>query len=131
MAERRQVELDGRAVVLVDSVTQIEAGDAGQIVITGSHGGASSASFAIAVPARLYVFNDAGVGKDEAGIAALALLQAAGVAACAVGHDSARIGDAGDTLENGVITHANGLAQQVGFVDGRVLKMALVGGAAI
>jgi hypothetical protein len=36
-----------------------------------------SVHHALAVPAWLYVFNDAGIGKDDAGVAALPLLQAA------------------------------------------------------
>jgi hypothetical protein len=67
------------------------------------------------------VFNDAGVGRDAAGIAGLALLQSAGIAACTVSHDSARIGEARSTLEDGVISHANGLAQALGARAGRRL----------
>jgi len=60
----------GRALV-VDSITQLDAGDAAAIVVSGSHGGISSGEFALAVPLRLVFFNDAGVGKDGAGIAAI------------------------------------------------------------
>ena len=57
-------------VLLVDSITQLEPGDAGAVAVSGSHGGVSSAQYALAVPLRLAVFNDAGIGKDEAGVAA-------------------------------------------------------------
>ena len=96
-----------RALVLLDSVAKIGPGHAGAVVVTGSHGGTSSAGFALDVPVFAIFFNDAGIGKDEAGIAGLALLQARGIPACAVSHASARIGEARDTLENGVVSAVN------------------------
>lgn len=112
-------------VVLLDSVTQVAAEHAGFVVVSGSHGGASAARYARAVAARLYVFNDAGVGKDEAGIAALALLDAQGLAAVTVSHVSARIGEARDTWECGVISHVNSCAARLGLRSGRALRAAV------
>ena len=82
----------GRAI-LADSITMTTPEDAGAIVVCGSHGGSSSAAFALEVPLAAVFFNDAGVGKDRAGIVALDILQERGVAAGAVAHTSARIGD--------------------------------------
>ena len=113
------------AVVLHDSVTEVTAPDAGRVVVTGSHGGASAGRYALAVRARLYVFNDAGVGKDEAGIAALVMLQAAGQPAVAVAHTSARIGEAADTWAGGVISRVNAPAAALGFRTGQVLRDAV------
>jgi hypothetical protein len=113
-------------VLLVDSITQLEPGDAGVIAVSGSHGGLSSAQYALAVPLRLVVFNDAGVGKDAAGIAALALLQDAGRAAVAVAHDTARIGDARDHWDAGVISHVNPAAGALGLAPGQRLREALM-----
>ena len=59
-------------------------------------------------------FNDAGIGKDDAGIAALALMQEVGVIAAVYAHTSARIGDANDGWCNGIITRCNALAQKAG-----------------
>ena len=64
-------------------------------------------------------FNDAGIGKDGAGIAALELLQAQGLAAALVGHHSARIGEARSTLHDGVISHCNALAAALGARAGQ------------
>ena len=78
---------------LVDSITELRPGlDAGCLAVSGSHGGISSAQYAWAARPLLAVFNDAGVGKDRAGLAALPFLQGHGIAACTVGHHSARIG---------------------------------------
>ena len=52
------------------------------------------------------IFNDAGVGRDRAGIAGLDYLAALGIPAAAVGHLTARIGDGADMIARGVVTHA-------------------------
>lgn len=109
--------------VLLDSVTQVEAAHAGRIVVTGSHGGRSVAAYAREVRAWLYVFNDAGVGKDGAGIAALDLLQAEGIAALTVAHSSARIGEALDSWECGVVSHLNPAAAALGLRAGVSLRV--------
>jgi hypothetical protein len=70
----------------------------------------------------LSVFNDAGIGKDEAGVAALDLLAAEGLAACTVSHDSACIGFARSTLEEGVVSRVNALAGALGLEPGCDLR---------
>lgn len=112
-------------VVLLDSVTQTAAEHAGCVVVTGSHAGRSVVRYAAAVPATLYVFNDAGVGKDGAGIAALAELETLGVAAVAVAHTSARIGEALDTWQHGVVSTVNAAAARLGLAPGQRLRDAL------
>lgn len=102
----------------VDSITELGAADAGCIAVSGSHGGISSAQYALAARPLIAVFNDAGVGKDEAGLAALPFLQRHGIAACTVAHTSARIGEAQSTLNDGVVSHANPLAQALGVLAG-------------
>jgi hypothetical protein len=92
---------------LLDSIANINAEMRGHIVVSGSHGGRSAAQFALAFPPKLVVFNDAGVGLDNAGVAGLALLDSHGIAAIAVAHSSARIGDAASTLATGIVTHVN------------------------
>jgi hypothetical protein len=115
----------GGRVIAVDSITQAGPDDAGAIVVTGSHGGASSGRFALEVPFALVVFNDAGVGKDGAGLAGLEMLQARGVAAATVAHASARIGDARDTWESGVVSHCNAAARSLGCKPGAALRALL------
>jgi hypothetical protein len=112
-------------LVLLDSVTTVQPEHAGCVVVTGSHGGASVVPYALNVAALLYVFNDAGIGKDDAGVAALASLERAGVAAAAVSHDSARIGDARDGWDCGVVTRANAQARVLGVCVGRLLRETL------
>lgn len=107
---------------IVDSITELRATDKGCIAVSGSHGGISSARYALAARPWLSVFNDAGVGKDAAGLASLAFLQSHALAACTVSHASARIGEARSTLEDGVISHANALAAELGVKTGQTCK---------
>ncbi len=117
----------GPATVLrvIDSVTELRPSDRGCVAVTGSHGGVSAARHALAARPLLSVFNDAGVGREAAGIAALALLQDAGLACCAVSHASARIGDARSTLDDGVIGHANDAAAALGVAAGQRCRDAV------
>ena len=81
---------------------------------------------------RAVVHNDAGVGKDEAGIAVIAMAQALGVAAATLSHASCRIGDAADMMARGVVSHANAAARALGVVPGmagREAALRLVAGA--
>ena len=107
---------------VVDSITELSAADAGCLAVSGSHGGLSSARYALAARPLLSVFNDAGGGRDGAGLAALAVLQAHGLAACTVAHTSARIGEARSTLEDGVVSHHNALASALGLQTSQRLQ---------
>ncbi len=101
-------------IFVIDSISAVTHEMRGQIVVTGSHGGVSAARLALTHPPGFAVFNDAGVGLNNAGIAGLEILQLQGVAACTVSHVSARIGEAQSTLATGVVTHANSLAHEHG-----------------
>ncbi len=104
---------------VIHSITELNAQDAGCIAVSGSHGGLSAARYAVAARPLISVFNDAGIGKDDAGIAGLALLQLHGLAACTVSHNSACIGDAHRTLHDGVVQHVNSAARALGVTPGQ------------
>lgn len=107
------------------SITELSRSDAGCIAVSGSHGGVSSARYARDSRPLLSVFNDAGIGKDNAGLAALDFLQSANLAACTVAHHSARIGDATSTLNDGIISHANALARTLGVTEGQTCRQVV------
>jgi hypothetical protein len=125
MRNETVTSLHGRRIVLMDSISLIGPEDADSIIICGSHGGLISGAFASMHPPRLVVFNDAGGGKKDAGVASLADLEREGIAAAAVSHDSARIGDALDAWENGVVSRTNGPAAEGGLAPGRQLREVL------
>lgn len=110
-----------RELFVVDSIAVAEPAMAGAVVVCGSHGGVSAARYVLALPDKplAVFFNDAGVGKDEAGIVGLAMLQAVGVIAATYSHTSARIGEAADGLDHGVISHVNALGAQRGLTAGQ------------
>jgi len=116
-----------RDLVLLDTITAIDASCGGAVIVSGSHGGVSSSGFVERATARPHAvfFNDAGVGKDRAGIVALERLEALGVACAAYSHELARIGDAGDGYENGVVTHANAGARRAGVSPGSRVRDAV------
>src|SRR5689334_1631412 len=113
-------------VVIMDSITKVTPDDNGANVVSASHGGASSGEFALEVPLASVFFNDAGVGKNRAGIAALAMLQARGIAAGTISHETGRIGDCQDMWNEGVISHANEVAVARGLKPGLRVKTALL-----
>ena len=115
------------ALRLVDSVAELTASDTGCIAITASHGGQSAGRYALAVRPVLTVFNDAGVGLAQAGIAALPMLDEAGLAACTVAHTSACIGQAQSTWTTGIISHANATALTLGLNPGHPLQAQVAG----
>ena len=113
-----------QTITLLDSIALINSSHAGTIVVTGSHGGRSAAGFVVDIKEKplAVFFNDAGGGKDNAGNVGLDMLQAIGVPAACYSHMSARIGDAQDGLDHGVLTDLNGLAKQSGIkIDMHVL----------
>ena len=110
---------------LVDSITQLGSRDEGCIAVSGSHGGISSARYALAARPLVSVFNDAGGGLYNAGLAALDFLQSNNLAACTVAHHSARIGEANSTLAGGLINHTNACASALGIQAGWTCQQAV------
>jgi len=115
LVEKVYVSGKGRFVMIMDSITSVGANDEGAIVVSASHGGVSAAEYALKIPLAAVFFNDAGVGKDEAGIAGLKMLQEKGIPAGAVSHETAQIGDGKDTWEFGIISNLNNAAREAGF----------------
>src|SRR5258706_10145251 len=110
-------------VVAAESVTQLE-GVAGKVLVAGSHGGIIAAFLGARAGAHALVLNDAGVGKDRAGIAGLFYLEEIGMAAAAVDCMSARIGDGADMLARGVVSHVNAFAALCGVLTGQSCREA-------
>ena len=108
----------------LDSVSLIEPADAKRILVTASHGAllGGRADDAIKVRPLAAVFNDAGVGLEEAGISRLPVLAGMGVAAATVAADSARIGDARSAWESGRLSHVNRLAGSLGAKPGDSIR---------
>jgi hypothetical protein len=58
-------------ILLVDSVNYLDSAAQGNVVIASSHGGTYAAYKAAAIGARAVILNDAGIGRQDAGISCL------------------------------------------------------------
>jgi hypothetical protein len=102
----------------LDSASLIGPQDRDRIIATGSHCALNSGLATAPHRPRLAFYNDAGPGRDDGGIAGLALLEKEGIAGVAVAAMSARIGDGRSTLQDGTISAANAPAYRLGAVPG-------------
>jgi hypothetical protein len=106
------------AVVLADTATKLGPAARDGVIVTGSHGGRYAAYLTLKAHPRAVIHNDAGIGKDEAGIAVIAMAQALGVAAATLSHATCRIGDAADMMARGSVSRANPIALALGVKIG-------------
>ena len=105
-------------VMAADTITKLSAEATGAVVISGSHGGVYPGYLAAKAGIRALILNDAGVGKEQAGIGSLAYLEAKGIAAATVSHLSCRIGDTDDMIARGLVSHVNAIARACGVEQG-------------
>lgn len=106
--------MDEAPVIIAPTITKLPPGALGGVLVTGSHGGIYPGQLAVTAGVRAVIFHDAGIGRDAAGVASLALLKSLGIAAAAVSHLSARVGDADDMMTRGRISRANAAAAALG-----------------
>lgn len=107
-----------RDIRVVDSITQPDNSE-GNVIVAGSHGGISSGRYAAQLGLTGILFNDAGVGKDEAGIRSLTYLDDLGLPTATVDNESARIGDGVSMVQTGKISYVNDAAAACGCEVGQ------------
>jgi len=124
LGEKKLIKIGENRVFVMDSISYIDKEICNQdIVVCGSHGGVSAGKDALKYSApKAVIFNDAGMGKENAGIVALDMMEERSVAAATVSHNTARIGDGLDTWENGVVSHVNKTAFSNGGRAGMTVK---------
>ena len=108
-------EAVGSAVVVMDSVGHLTPEMTGQIIVAGSHGSAPAARHAAGMAPFGIILNDAGQGKNDAGISGLAVLEAMGVLGATVDCNTGRIGDGLDCYNAGRLSAVNDASRQVGL----------------
>jgi hypothetical protein len=113
------------ATIILDSVTHLEASHRGAVVHAASHGGLYAAAYAAGKGVAAIILNDAGVGREQAGIAGLDLLAGLGVPAAVVSHTSARIGDGHHGAAHGTLSTVNAPAAALGLTTGMPCRTAL------
>jgi len=120
-----QTQIDGVSITVTDSITFLNESNAGDIVVCGSHGGVSAGHYAQKHRLKAVFFNDAGIGKNNAGIKSLESLSDAGILACTVDCMSAEIFNGQDILENGIISVCNQLAKTKNIKEKMTVKEAI------
>ncbi len=105
-------------VVAADTVTRPTEAWKHAVLVAGSHGGVYAAYCAVKAGVRGVILNDAGRGKDDAGIGGLGYCEALGIPYAAIDTMSARIGNGDDMIARGVISAANRTAETLGVRPG-------------
>jgi hypothetical protein len=111
---------DTPQVWALDSASLVSADDKTRILVIGSHGGllGGRAEFALKYDALAAIFNDAGLGIEQAGTARIFTLDARKIPAATVDCRTARIGDGRSMYETGIISHVNATAAALGAAAG-------------
>lgn len=112
------------SIIVMDSVSYMDEAKKGDIIVCGSHGGESAAKHLLKFMPGGAIFNDAGKGKDNAGISGLKLFDETGIPAATVDTFSAKIGDGTDTYKSGIISALNDAAAKCGVSIGMSAKDA-------
>ena len=117
-------ELNGIKVWGLDSSVLMDPSDAGQIIVTGSHGGlvggAGEPARGIAIGAGVY--HDAGICPEGSSTSRLPAFDRLGVPAVLVSAASARISDARSCYGDGVISMVNDRAAAIGAAPGMTAR---------
>jgi len=105
-------------VVAADTVTRPTEAWKAAVLVAGSHGGVYAAYCAVKAGVRGVILNDAGRGKDDAGLGGLGYCDALGIPYAAIDTLSARIGNGDDMIARGVISAVNRSAEKLGVKPG-------------
>jgi len=123
--EQKIVKESGKAqLIIVDTTSDVEAGNINDVIMTGSHSGQNSSEYLAHLNIKGVIGNDAGMGKNDAGIAGMKCLEEHGIPAAAVASMSAKIGNGTSTYEQGKISAANELAKKLGITVGMTAREA-------
>lgn len=125
LKKQSKTQIDGVSITVTDSITFLNGDNSGDIVVCGSHGGLSAGEYAQKHRVKAVFFNDAGIGKNYAGVKSLESLCDAGILACTVDCMSAEIFNGQDTLANGIITVCNQLAKTRNIKEKMTVKEAI------
>jgi hypothetical protein len=111
---------DGRQIVCTDSIAfGLPEDRERNVLCTAGHTGTSAVPYLRRFRPHGFICSDGGRGKNDAGIAALALVDADGLAGATVSARSARMGDGLSTYHDGVISACNETARTRGVREGQ------------
>lgn len=114
---------EGR-ILLVDSVSQLNESHCGTLVVGGSHCAHTTLYRTAKLGLKGIFQNDAGIGKDRQGVSGLPLYDQLGIPAAAVDSMTAKIGNARDAWESGILSVVNDTAKIIGLKVGMTVQEA-------
>ena len=109
-------------IMTVASCSNVGAEHRAHVVVSGSYGGRYNAFNAAKWPVRAVIMNDAGIGKDNAGIVGLDFLYQINMAAATADAQTCHIGDGDHMLAHGIISHVNRTAAALGCAPGQSVR---------
>lgn len=113
---------DAAQISTVSASSQLNAGNRGHVIVSGSYGGEYNAFHAAKWGIRGVVLNDAGIGKDRAGIRGLDYLDRVGLPAATADCMTCHIADGDHMLAHGRISHVNRSAEALGCAVGQSVR---------
>src|SRR5579864_5030238 len=109
-------------ILTVASCSNVRDGHRSHVVVSGSYGGRYNAYNAAKWPVRAVIMNDAGIGKDKAGIVGLDFLDQIDMAAATADAQTCHIGDGDHMLAHGIISYVNRGAAALGCAPGQSVR---------
>lgn len=113
---------DDVKVLTVGSCSFVRDEHRSHVVVSGSYGGRYNAFNAAKWGVRGVIMNDAGVGKDNAGICGLDYLDQINLAAATADARTCHIGDGDHMHAHGIISHVNRAAAALGCTMGQSVR---------
>ena len=109
-------------ILTVASCSNVRAEHRAHVVVSGSYGGRYNAFNAAKWPVRAVIMNDAGIGKNSAGIVGLDFLDQIDLAAATADARACHIGDGDHMLAHGIISYVNRTAAALGCAPGQSVR---------
>ena len=109
-------------ILTVASCSNVRNEHRSHVIVSGSYGGKYNAFNAAKWGVRGVIMNDAGIGKDNAGIVGLEYLDQIGLAAATADARTCHIGDGDHMLGHGIISHVNRTAAALGCAPGQSVR---------
>jgi hypothetical protein len=109
-------------ILTVASCSNVRPEHRSHVVVSGSYGGRYNAFNAAKWQVRAVIMNDAGIGKDNAGIVGLDLLDQINLAAATADARTCHIGDGEHMLAHGIISYVNRTAAALGCAPGHTVR---------
>ena len=114
----------GRQIVCTDSIAFGLPEDRDNVLVTAGHTGRSAVHYLVLFSPHGFICSDGGKGRDDAGVAALGLVEEHGLAGATVNARTSPMGNGLASYHQGVISACNRLAHDAGVEVGQPAEVA-------